>query len=215
MPPWAFHRPGGFPRIPHVRDDPPAAPRDDSDMLPSRQEDWLPARAVVCDDQYPDWDAIYRDNVIRLYRLMYVKVGNHPDAEDLTTEVFVAALGPLRVSASRGEVRAYLTATARTVLAGYWRRRLSVQVTSIDPEMDAAYLEAPSPHSDAPARARRLLDALPERHRRILELRFLDALSIKEAARAMGISVGNAKVLQHRALRMAARSSPTGPATSG
>ena len=184
-------------------------------MLLSRQEDWLPARAVVCDDRYPDWDAIYRDNVIRLYRLMYVKVGNHPDAEDLTTEVFMAALGPLRVSASRGEVRAYLTATARTVLAGYWRRRLGVQVTSIDPETDAVYLEEPSPHSDAPARARRLLNALPERHRRILELRFLDALSIKEAAREMGISVGNAKVLQHRALRMAARSSPAGPATFG
>src|SRR6266702_3700262 len=65
-------------------------------MLLSRQEDWLPARAVVCDDRYPDWDAIYRDNVVRLYRLMYVKVGNHPDAEDLTTEVFMAALGPLR-----------------------------------------------------------------------------------------------------------------------
>jgi RNA polymerase sigma factor (sigma-70 family) len=185
-------------------------------MLLSRQEDWPPARAVVCDDQYPDWDAIYRDNVVRLYRLMYVKVGNHPDAEDLTTEVFMAALGPLRTSASRGEVRAYLTATARTVLAGYWRRRLGVQVTSIDPETDAVYLmEEASPHSDAPARARRLLDALPERHRRILELRFLDALSIKEAARGMGISVGNAKVLQHRALRMAARSTPSGPASSG
>ena len=184
-------------------------------MLLSRQEDWLPARAVVCDDQYPDWDAIYRDNVVRLYRLMYVKVGNHSDAEDLTTEVFMAALGPLRVSASRGEVRAYLTATARTVLAGYWRRRLGVQVTSIDPETEAVYLEEPSPHSDAPARARRLLNALPERHRRILELRFFDALSIKEAAREMGISVGNAKVLQHRALRMAARSSPAGPATFG
>ena len=90
-----------------------------------------------------------------------------------------------------------------------------MQVTSIDPETEAVYLEEPSPHSDAPARARRLLNALPERHRRILELRFLDALSIKEAAREMGISVGNAKVLQHRALRMAARSCPAGPATSG
>jgi RNA polymerase sigma-70 factor (ECF subfamily) len=38
-----------------------------------------------------------------------------------------------------------------------------------------------------------------------LELRFLEACSIKEAAQNMRISVGNAKVLQHRALRMAAR----------
>jgi RNA polymerase sigma-70 factor (ECF subfamily) len=184
-------------------------------MLRSTREDWLPVGAVVCDDHYPDWEEIYRDNVVRLYRLMYAKVGNRPDAEDLTTEVFMAALGPLRVGASRGEVRAYLTATARTVLAGYWRRRLGVQVTSIDPDVDVIYLEEPSFPSDAPARARRLLNALPERYRRILELRFLEALSIKEAAREMGITVANAKVLQHRALRMAANSGPPELGRSG
>jgi hypothetical protein len=30
---------------------------------------------------YPDWDAVYRDNVTWVYRLMYGKVGNQPDAE--------------------------------------------------------------------------------------------------------------------------------------
>ena len=29
---------------------------------------------------YPDWEAIYLDNVERLYRLMYSKVGNRPDS---------------------------------------------------------------------------------------------------------------------------------------
>ena len=46
---------------------------------------------------------------------------------------------------------------------------------------------------------------MPERYRQILELRFLRAMSIKEAAREMDVTVGNAKVLQHRALRAAAR----------
>jgi RNA polymerase sigma-70 factor (ECF subfamily) len=59
--------------------------------------------------------------------------------------------------------------------------------------------------SDAPQRAGKILAALPDRYRRILELRFLEACSIKEAAQAMGVSVSNAKVLQHRALRMAAK----------
>ena len=54
------------------------------------------------DSAYPDWDAAYLDNVGRLYRLMYVKVGNRPDAEDLTSEVFRAALGPLRLTAAQG-----------------------------------------------------------------------------------------------------------------
>ena len=59
--------------------------------------------------------------------------------------------------------------------------------------------------SDAPQRAAAILDELPERDRRILSLRFLQAYSIKDAALALGVTVANAKVLQHRALRRAAR----------
>jgi RNA polymerase sigma factor (sigma-70 family) len=162
---------------------------------------------VVSADAYADWESVYRDNVARLYRLMYAKVGNRPDAEDLTSEVFRTALGPLRLASSKGEVRSYLLATARTVLASHWRRRLGLSVTSIDPEVDAAYLAEPSgpdQPSQAPGRAGKILAALPDRYRRILELRFLEACSIKEAAHTMNVSVSNAKVLQHRALRMAA-----------
>jgi len=163
---------------------------------------------VVDADAYPDWEAVYRDNVDRLYRLMYARVGNRPDAEDLTSEVFRTALGPLRLASSKGEVRSYLLVTAQTVLASHWRRTLGASVTSIDPELDADALAEPSAitePTDAPQRAGKILAALPERYRRILELRFLEACSIKEAAHAMEVSVSNAKVLQHRALRMAAK----------
>jgi RNA polymerase sigma factor (sigma-70 family) len=159
-------------------------------------------------DGYADWESVYRDNVDRLYRLMYTKVGNRPDAEDLTSEVFRTALGPLRLAASKPEVRAYLLVTASTVLASHWRRRLGLPVTSIDPESDLRYLAEPAkpdPHTDAPEQARRVLALLPDRYRRILELRFLETCSIREAAHTMGISVSNAKVLQHRSLRMAAK----------
>jgi RNA polymerase sigma factor (sigma-70 family) len=169
---------------------------------------------LVEDETYADWDAAYLDNVGRLYRLMYARVGNRPDAEDLTAEVFKAALGPLRLNSSKGEVRAYLLATARTVLASHWRRRLGLPITFIDPSTDVAALED-SPGADDGGEARRkagqILAALPERYRRILELRFLETCSIKEAAHAMNVSVSNAKVLQHRALRMAARMAESEP----
>ncbi len=163
---------------------------------------------VVDADIYTDWESVYRDNVDRLYRLMYARVGNRPDAEDLTSEVFRTALGPLRLASSKGEVRSYLLITAQTVLASHWRRTLGVSVTSIDPESDLDALTekaVPEEAGEAPQRAGKILAALPERYRRILELRFLEACSIKEAAHTMEISVGNAKVLQHRALRMAAK----------
>jgi RNA polymerase sigma-70 factor (ECF subfamily) len=158
---------------------------------------------LVGADTYRDWEAVYRDNVERVYRLMFAKVGNRPDAEDLTTEVFLTALGPVRLSASVGEVRAYLLATARTVLAAHWRRTLGRQITELDADrIEDMLAEAPS-NDEAAAQAHRILAALPDRYRRILELRFLHACSIKEAAAEMGITVANAKVLQYRALRAA------------
>ena len=178
--------------------DPPRTSRDDGVAL----------LRVVDADSYTDWESVYRDNVERLYRLMYARVGNRADAEDLTSEVFRTALGPLRLASSKGEVRSYLLTTAQTVLASHWRRTLGAPVTTIDPEAAMATLAEPSgteEPSDAPQRAGKILAALPERYRRILELRFLEACSIKEAAQAMGVSVSNAKVLQHRALRMAAK----------
>lgn len=163
---------------------------------------------VLDADSYSDWESVYRDNIDRLYRLMYARVGNRSDAEDLTSEVFRTALGPLKLASSKGEVRAYLLTTAQTVLAAHWRRTLGAPLTTIDPESDMRALVEPSgieEPSDAPQRADKILAALPERYRRVLELRFLEASSIKEAAQAMGVSVSNAKVLQHRALRMAAK----------
>src|SRR5690349_7973106 len=98
---------------------------------------------IVSSEGYPDWEAIYLDNVERIYRLMYRKVGNRPDAEDLTAEVFQAALVPLRVTASIGEVRSYLLATARTVLAAHWRRRFGIEVTAIKVADDRPLSEDP------------------------------------------------------------------------
>jgi RNA polymerase sigma-70 factor (ECF subfamily) len=170
------------------------------DVAPLRPE----LRAVApAADRYADWREVYDDNVVRIHRLMYAKVGNRTDAEDLTAEVFLAALGPMRLSVSRGEVRAYLLRAAQTVLASYWRRRLGVDVTAIDPEAEALGPE-PATVARSADRARRILAALPDRYRRVLELRFVEGCSVRDAAHAMGVSVANAKVLQHRALRLAA-----------
>jgi len=178
-----------------------AVPDDGKD----HRDGTIPHLHSVGPDAYPSWDAIYLDNVERLYRMMYARVGNRADAEDLTAEVFQAALKPLRASASVGEVRAYLLATARPVLASHWRRHYGTEITTIDLGADRAALDEPPTESDAPRRVRELLAELPDRYARILQLRFLDSCTLREAAHAMNISVGNAKVLQHRALHRAAQ----------
>jgi RNA polymerase sigma factor (sigma-70 family) len=164
-----------------------------------------PARPVG-QHSYLDWEALYLDNVGRIYRLMYEKVGNRADAEDLTEEVFLAALRPLRLSATVGEARSYLLATARTVLAAHWRRTLGRQLTALDDDdtVQSVFVGG-GDNGRARARAEQILAALPDRYRRVLELRFLGACTVKEAAAELGVTVQYAKVLQHRALRQAAK----------
>jgi RNA polymerase sigma factor (sigma-70 family) len=53
-------------------------------------------------------------------------------------------------------------------------------------------------------RALRLLTLLPEREREVLTLRFLRGYNAADIGHALGLSPGNVRVLQFRALRRAA-----------
>lgn len=163
---------------------------------------------VVDGQTYADWDAVYRDNVVGIYHLVFRRVGNAPDAEDLCEEILLRALPRLRLPAPVHEVRSYLVKTARTTLAEHWRKHYAAR----ESEMSGDLFDIGSDASSAlpqggPAtteRASRILQLLPERFRQILELRFLRGYSVAEAAREMSVSSSNAKVLQYRALRKAA-----------
>ena len=170
----------------------------------SRNQEAPPALHLIPGDAPLDWERVYSDNVVSIYRIMYAKVGNKADAEDLTSQVFLAALPHLRVDASTGEIHGYLVATARTTLIEHWRRVLGHPLTEIDENVHQAPEPAAPPSADALPRIRRVLGMLPANYRRILELRFLEQRSVREAAAEMGISAGSARVLQHRALRRAA-----------
>ncbi|MHB8507415.1 MAG: RNA polymerase sigma factor [Candidatus Dormibacteria bacterium] len=153
------------------------------------------------------WETIYRDWAVPVYRFVFSRVGNRADAEDLTTGVFERALPRLRDNAVAAEVGGYLFATARTVLADHWRDGWDVRTTELPSEVHAPPLlplSSAAHHLEVEGRARAILDALPDNYRRVLELRFLRGFSIRETAAHMGVTVANAKVLQHRALRRAA-----------
>lgn len=164
-----------------------------------------PARLrVVPGDSYADWESVYADNVVAVYRIVFRQVGNRPDAEDLAEEVFLAALPRLRLPAPVASVRSYLGVTVRTVVAEHWRRHYAAPPPAPLPEDVTMPVPVPEAAAGDGGRAARLLARLPERFRQILELRFLRGLSVRQAAAEMGVTAGNARVLQHRALRRAA-----------
>ena len=151
---------------------------------------------------YPNWESVYQDNIVGIYRLAFRRVGNPADAEDLAEEVLMQTLKTLRLPAPVPTVRAYLVKTARTVLADHWRRHYAARDAAA--ELEKLPLEI-GLNPDASERAQRLLALLPDNFRSILELRFLRGYSVREAANELGVSESNARVLQFRALRKAAQ----------
>ena len=137
---------------------------------------------------------------------MYAKVGNRPDAEDLTAEVFRATLRPLRLGGSRPEVRGYLAAAAaQWTLAAYWRRRIGAEATRIELGAALRFLDdpqtAPTPVPGPSGCSSVCLSGTGKSSSRASSIRSAS----KKRRRPWGFSVSSAKVLQYRALRMAAR----------
>jgi RNA polymerase sigma-70 factor (ECF subfamily) len=147
-----------------------------------------------------------------IYAYVLVRVGNRADAEDLTQQVALKALPRLREGAPRPAVRGYLYTTARSMLGAFWANRLRLPESELADEMpDPVQPDWSRSSAESSAWLEETLATLPPHYRQVLELRFLQGASIREAAREMRRTEGAIKVLQLRALRAAAGRSTTTP----
>jgi RNA polymerase sigma-70 factor (ECF subfamily) len=160
------------------------------------------------------FEEIYDVHVVPIYRFIHARVGNRPDAEDLTAQVFMRAVEQLDTTRQPGQIASWLYRVSQNAIADYWRAFYRLPVIGTDYvapgwEPRAAISREPSDEQAAADKAatrrvKELLAQLPQRYAEVLKLRFLLRLSVAETAERMGISHGNAKILQYRALRKAA-----------
>jgi len=150
---------------------------------------------------------LYRRHVHAIYRFVLAQVRAVPDAEDITADTFARVIEGLDGFRGDASFKNWLYQIARNAVRNHRRSagyRLNVPLGPIVP---AAETVDPADDPSEPRKAAAVMDLLgplPPRYRRILELRFLEGLSIRETARRMGVTEANAKVLQYRALRKAA-----------
>ncbi len=149
---------------------------------------------------------LYRRYVGPIYRFVFAQVRVEAVAEDLTSETFASMLRGIATFRGDSSFKNWLYQIARNAVrnhrraAGYRRTvLLTTRVAAVEPPKDEPRKQA----ADQDA-VLELLRPLPPRYRQVLELRFLEGLSIVDTAERMGVTVGNAKVLQHRALKKAA-----------
>ena len=157
------------------------------------------------------FEEIYEQQVVPIYRFIYARVGNRPDAEDLTAQVFMRAVEQLDTARDQGQIVSWLYRVSQNAIADHWRAFYRLPVIGTEqvapgwePVQPGEGRELPADTAAAANRVRRVLERLPQRYARVLELRFLQRMTVAETAARMGISHGNAKILQYRALRKAA-----------
>lgn len=140
-------------------------------------------RAAQTDAQA--FGALYDHYVQRVYRYCYYRTSSPPDAEDLTAQIFLAALEALPRYRQDGHFAAWLFSIARRKVADFHRRTPHAA-------LDEATL--PPIHTDlaldmeTSQRRERLLKsvrALEEEERELIHLRYVAELSFAEIAKAL------------------------------
>lgn len=154
-------------------------------------------------------EAFYRGHVEEVLRFIARRVHDPATAADLTSDVFVAAIGSSgSYEPGRGTPRAWLIGIARIVVLGEYRRSAheSRKHERICGRrlLDDADIQRLEERLDAEREARvlyQLIDRLPAGERDVIELVGVDGLSVVDAAAALSISPTAARVRLHRARR--------------
>jgi RNA polymerase sigma-70 factor (ECF subfamily) len=169
-----------------------------------RQDRKLVKRA--CRGDSKALSSLYRLYLNDVYGFIYARVGSQADAEDLAAQVFLKMLENLESYRQEGPFVGWLLGIARHTVLDFWRQRYRAQELPLEQFLERFAAEPPAAtSSDAEKRpwVEHLLEALPDRYRQVLELRFLKGYSVRDTAQAMAISENYVKVLQHRALKKA------------
>jgi RNA polymerase sigma-70 factor, ECF subfamily len=156
-----------------------------------------------------EFQQFYQEQAGSVYRFVYSKVGHREDAEDLTSQIFLKAVNGIKQEHSPQSMHKWLFLVARTTVADYWRAHFRLPTHSLDELFETGWEgpaeEGPITISESSVeRVQHLLQALPERYRKVLTCRFLLKLSLRDTAVSMGVTVATIKTLQFRALKRAA-----------
>ena len=151
-----------------------------------------------------DWDAVYAEQLPRVYNFFRYRVGDGPVAEDLTSVTFEKAWrGRNRYRSDLGRFGTWVMAIARNVAVDHYRRRRPE--APLD-EAQAIAAAGPSPEEQAERasdleRLNEMLVKLPERERELIALKYGADMNNREIARLTGLSESNVGTRLHRAVQ--------------
>jgi RNA polymerase sigma-70 factor, ECF subfamily len=154
-----------------------------------------------------DFDALANEHKDAVYRQMLRVCGNREDAEDVLIEALFKAYRHLGQLEHPEAFRAWLARIASRVCWRLKRREAMlplIQLSQMEEEgfeipSDGALPDAAWDVKQLKEQLERALQALPEDHRRVYEMRDLEGRSGEEVAEELGVSLAAMKSRLHRA----------------
>jgi RNA polymerase sigma-70 factor, ECF subfamily len=138
----------------------------------------------------------------KVYRLCCSLLRNTDQAEDAAQESLVRVWKALAKYDQRASLSTWIyTITRNRCLTAIERRRDldSLSDPEVEHEAEAAQAVGPETEQDHLTMLRELVEALPERFRRVLTLFYYEDRSVAEVAQMLGLPEGTVKTNLHRA----------------
>ncbi len=156
---------------------------------------------------------LYDRHFTQLYRFIYRHVNHVHDAEDLASDVMLRMVTHLPSYQRQSSFTTWLYGIARHAIADFWRKHYRVReqlvadyaaIGATGEPVDVVPMTEHDPAEQLRRQAVDVFEQLPANYRLVLQHRFIDQQTLEQTASAMQTTVGNVKVLQHRALKKAA-----------
>lgn len=149
-----------------------------------------------------DWEALYRQELPRIYNFFRYRVGNSAVAEDLTSLTFEKAWGARhRYRRDLAAFSTWLFTIARNVATDHFRRsHHEVPLEEISRHAGTHDPEAEVLRRAENERLAILLAELPERERDLLSLKYGAGLTNRAIAQVTGLSESNIGTILHRTI---------------
>lgn len=180
-----------------------AAPAVTTSAAPGEQTDRALVGRVAAGDRAAIRLLFMRHHA-RIYRFVVRQTGSETMADDIANEVFLELWRQARTFEGRSEVSTWLLGIARYKALSMLRKR---KETPVDDDYAASIPDiADTPEitamkDDKAAALRRMVNALPEEHRTVIDLAYYHARSVTEIGEILSIPVATVKTRMFYARR--------------
>ena len=154
-----------------------------------------------------DWDALFQDELPRVFNFFRYRLADRDTAHDLTATTFERAWRQRHhFDPQRAQPGTWLLGIARNVWREYVRGR-ERDARRLAP-LETASIQASPPHlierlvaAEEQARLRALLAQLPDREQELIALKYGAGLTNRQIAALTGLSESNVGTILHRTVR--------------